>query len=199
MSLTLRFAAAADSAGVAAIYAPIVRDSAISFEVEPPSAAAMQRRIEATMELFPWLVCADGDEVAGYAYASRHQERAAYQWSANVSVYIHAEHRGRGLGRALYTALFDILRLQRLHNLYAGITLPNGASVGLHQALGFKPVGVYRSVGFKLGRWHDVGWWETALLPTASDPGRPPDALPGLVEDPRVAAALSRGVALLQG
>jgi phosphinothricin acetyltransferase len=151
------------------------------------------------LEAFPWLVCVGGGDVAGYAYASQHHERAAYQWSANVSVYIHAEHRGRGLGRALYAALFDILRAQRVHNVYAGITLPNGASVGLHEAVGFQPVGVYRSVGFKLGRWHDVGWWEMAILPAVSDPGRAPDALPKLAGDPRLAAALARGTALLQG
>lgn len=197
MGLTLRLAAAADAAGIAEIYAPIVRDTAISFEVEPPSAAEMQRRVESTLSSFPWLVGEEGGRIAGYAYASQHRVRAAYQWSVDVSVYLHAGCRGRGLGRALYTALLEILRAQRLYNAYAGITLPNAASIGLHEAIGFRRLGVYRSVGFKLGRWHDVGWWELALLPGAGDPEGPPAALPALMGDARIAAALSAGSGLL--
>jgi phosphinothricin acetyltransferase len=197
MPLTLRFAVDADAPGIAAIYAPIVRDTAISFEVDPPDAAEIQRRIESTTAFLPWLVCDDGGEVAGYAYASQHRTRAAYQWSVDVSVYIHADHRGRGLGRALYTALLDILRTQRLYNAYAGITLPNAASVGLHEAVGFRRLGVYKSVGYKLGGWHDVGWWEMALLPAEGDPGSPPCALPAVAGDARIATALTRGARLL--
>jgi len=198
MTLTLRFAESADAAGIAAIYAPIVRDTAISFEVDPPDAAEMAQRIEATAKFFPWLVCDSDGEVGGYAYAGQHRVRAAYRWSADVSVYVHARQRGRGFGRALYAALLDILRAQRLFNAYAGITLPNAASVGLHESVGFRRLGVYRSVGFKLGRWHDVGWWELALLPAEGDPGAPPVAMPALAADQRIAAALSRGARLLQ-
>lgn len=197
MALTLRFAVSADAPGIAAIYAPIVRDTAISFEIEPPSVSEMQQRIESTTAFFPWLVGDSDGEVVGYAYASQHRVRAAYQWSADVSVYIHAAHRGRGLGRGLYTALLDILRAQRLYNAYAGITLPNAASVALHEAVGFRRLGVYRSVGFKLGRWHDVGWWELALLPGSGEPQSPPDAVPMLAGDPRIAAALLRGAQIL--
>jgi phosphinothricin acetyltransferase len=193
----LRCATATDAAGVAAIYAPIVRQSAISFEVDPPDSAEIEHRIAATTAVFPWLVCDDGGRVAGYAYASQHRARAAYCWSADVSVYVHAEQHRRGLGRALYAALLEILRVQRLYNAYAGITLPNAGSVALHEAVGFRPVGVYRSVGFKLGRWHDVGWWEMALLPKKDAPGSPPDAWPALAGDGRIVAALERGSRLL--
>jgi len=197
--LTLRFADVSDASGIAEIYSPVVRDTAISFEFDPPDAAEMARRIEGTTKVFPWLVCDHDGSVAGYAYAGPHRVRAAYQWSADVSVYIHSDHRGRGLGRALYTALLDILRLQGLFNAYAGITLPNEASVGLHEAVGFRRLGIYKSVGFKLGRWHDVGWWELALLPADQAPAAPPQALPALIGTPRVAAALTRGTRVLDG
>ena len=164
MTRTLRFATPADAPGIAAIYAPIVRESAISFEVDPPTVEEIGKRVESTLRFYPWLICAAGGSVEGYAYASQHRSRAAYQWSADVSVYIHESCRGRGIGRALYAALLELLRMQGLFNAYAGITLPNAASVGLHEAVGFVPLGVYRAVGFKLGRWHDVGWWELPLL-----------------------------------
>lgn len=199
MTPKLRFATVTDAAGIAAIYGPIVRETAISFEVEPPDAAEIERRIESTTRFYPWLVCDGGGVVAGYAYASQHRARAAYQWCADVSVYIHADYHRRGLGRALYATLLDTLRAQRFCRAYAGITLPNGASVALHEAVGFRPLGVYHAVGFKLGRWHDVGWWELDLVPAGRDPGTPPDALPALAGDARIAAALGRGACLLEG
>ena len=199
MATTLRFALAADAVGIAAIYAPVVRDTAISFELEPPTPEEIRKRIESTTAFFPWLVCDCAGEVAGYAYASQHRVRAAYQWCADVSVYIGAAHRRRGIGYALYAALLDVLRAQRVYKACAGITLPNAASVALHERVGFTPLGVYRSVGFKLGGWHDVGWWELALLPAEGDPGRPPDAMPQLAGDRRIAAALERGEHLLEG
>ena len=152
-----------DAAAIAAIYSPNVTTNAVSFEVEPPNAAEMTRRLVATTATHPWLVCERSGKLVGYVYAGTHLARAAYQWSVNVSVYIDARgHRG-GVGRALYTSLFALLRLQGFYNAYAGITLPNAGSVGLHEAMGFQPVGVYRQVGYKFGAWHDVGWWSLDL------------------------------------
>ena len=169
----LRLATAADAAAVRAIYAPFVRDAWVSFEAEVPSEAEVARRIAASAPAHPWLVATDADAVVGYAYASPHRSRAAYQWSADVSVYVAEGHRQRGVARALYGALFDVLRLQGMANAYAGIALPNAASVGAHEALGFEPVGVYRAVGYKLGAWRDVGWWSLRLGEGAApDPPR---------------------------
>ena len=170
MTATIRLAAEGDAEGILAIYAPIVRETAISFEVEPPDVNAMRRRIADTLAHLPWLVCERRAEILGYAYAGTHRTRAAYQWSADVSVYVHAHIRRSGVGRALYTSLLRLLDLQGFYNVYAGITLPNPASVRLHESLEFQPVGVYRAVGYKLGAWHDVGWWHLALRPHAVPP-----------------------------
>jgi phosphinothricin acetyltransferase len=191
-------ASAADADAIAAIYTPYVRDTVISFEVDPPTAADMRQRIDALTATYPWLVCAAGGAVVGYAYASRHSERAAYQWSADVSVYVRADQHRRGIGRALYTALLRIVTAQGFYNAYAGITLPNASSVGLHEALGFTPVGAYRGVGYKLGAWHDVGWWELALQPRGTAPV-PPRPVGAVRDTPAWAAAITAGRALLRG
>lgn len=120
-----------------------------------------------------WLTAEIDGAVAGYAYAAKHRERAAYQWSVDVSVYVSAQHRGLGVGRALYDELFPQLITRGFYTAYAGITLPNAASVGLHEACGFRPIGVYTSVGFKLGAWHDVGWWQRELRPRVGTPAPP--------------------------
>lgn len=170
--MTVRLATPADAAGVRAIYAPFVRDTHVSFEAEVPSVDEVARRIAATAPAHPWLVADDEGAVAGYAYASPHRSRAAYQWSVEVSIYVAGPRRG--LGRTLYGALLDVLRAQGFANAYAGIALPNAASVGFHEALGFEPVGVYRGVGFKAGAWRDVGWWSLRLGEGAApDPPRP--------------------------
>ena len=162
--MSIRVATPDDAAAVQAIYAPIVRDTTISFETDPPTVAKMHRRIVATLAQYPWLVALDaGGRVAGYVYASRYAERPAYRWSTTVTAYVREDQRGRGVGRALYAALFDRLRSLGYCQAYAGITLPNAASVGLHEAVGFEPVGVFRNAGHKLGRWHDVGWWQLSL------------------------------------
>jgi L-amino acid N-acyltransferase YncA len=173
MNPIIRMATAVDAGQIAAIYAPVVRETAISFEVDPPGAEEMRRRIAKVTEQYPWLVCAQGATVMGYAYASQHRTRAAYQWAVDTTVYVHSDFRRRGVGRALYTALLGVLPLQGYFNAYAGIALPNLGSVGLHEAVGFQPVGVYRQVGYKLGRWHDVGWWGFALR-DHTDPLGPP-------------------------
>jgi L-amino acid N-acyltransferase YncA len=169
MTLSIRVATADDADAVAAIYAPIVASTAISFELQPPTVADMRARIAATIERFPWLVCVDdAGRVSGYAYAGRHRERPAYRWAVDTTVYVRDDARRRGVGRALYEDL--VVRLVDLgyFQAFAGITLPNAASVGLHEALGFEPIGVYRNVGFKMGAWHDVGWWQRSLRPLAS-------------------------------
>lgn len=188
----IRVARDGDAAGVAEIYDPIVRDTAISFELEPPGDAEMRRRILATLPTHPWLVCAEGDRVRGYAYASRHAERAAYRWSADVTVYVHADSRGRGVGGALYTALLEILLRQGFHRAYAGITLPNAASVSLHEAHGFARIAVYEGVGWKHGSWRDVGWWGRALAPALDAPPEP-ERFAALRDDAAVSRALARG------
>jgi L-amino acid N-acyltransferase YncA len=173
--ITIRVAGPGDADAVAAIYAPIVRETAISFETEPPSADEMATRIETTLATHPWLVAVRGDKVVGYAYGGQHQQRAAYRWSVNVTAYIDAAARRAGVGRTLYGRLLPILRAQGFRSAFAGITLPNEASVGLHEAVGFTPLGVYHHVGFKLGAWRDVGWWRLALSESHGAPVEPND------------------------
>jgi phosphinothricin acetyltransferase len=162
-SIHLRPAERHDSEEIAAIYAPIVRDTFVSFETEPPSAEIMAGRIESIQQQYPWLVATVEAKVLGYAYASEHRQRAAYRWSVDVTVYVAEAARGRGVGRRLYGGLIPMLRAQGFHGAFAGITLPNGASVGLHEAVGFRALGIYTDVGFKLGDWRDVGWWRLGL------------------------------------
>jgi phosphinothricin acetyltransferase len=169
----IRLANDADAVAVLAIYAPIVRDTAISFELLPPSVNEMRERIETTLTEFPWLVAEHDHAVLGYAYASQHRERAAYQWSVDVSVYVNVDARGKGVARALYSSLLHILEELSYCTAFAGIALPNEASVGFHEAMGFTPVGIYRSVGYKLGTWHDVGWWQLVLRDYPTNPVRP--------------------------
>jgi len=164
----------ADAAAFAAIYAPYVSDSVISFELEPPSAEEMAERIRAGTATHPWLVFEEGGKVLGFAYGGQHHHRAAYRWSADVTVYVARGMHRRGIGRALYTALFELLRRQGFRVLCAGVTLPNDGSVGLHESLGFELVGVYRNVGWKDGRWHDVGWWQLDLGAPEGDPPADP-------------------------
>jgi phosphinothricin acetyltransferase len=168
--MNIRLAASADAAGIAEIYRPIVVSTPTSFEYEPPDDREIRRRVEATLATLPWLVCEYQGGVVGYAYASPHRARPAYQWSVDTSVYIHSAFHRCGIGRGLYTSLFEILVAQGYFNAYAGITLPNPGSVGLHESVGFKPIGIYRNVGHKLGNWHDVGWWHLALRPLVESP-----------------------------
>jgi L-amino acid N-acyltransferase YncA len=142
----------------------------MSFEYEPPSVEEISRRIASTLERHPWLVAEADGSIAGYAYASAHQQRAAYAWSVDTSVYIGEAWRGRGIGRALYDELLKRLTDEGYVNAYAGIALPNEASVGLHEACGFQYVGVFPRVGFKFGKWHDVGWWHRRLTDAPATP-----------------------------
>jgi phosphinothricin acetyltransferase len=176
----IRLATPADAPQIAAIYRPFCDDSHISFETSAPDAAEMASRIEKINQRFPWLVDEIDGAIAGYAYASPHRERAAYRWAVEVTVYIHEQFRGRGLGRALYTELFKRLRGQGFFKAYAGITQPNPASAAFHESMGFAPVGTYRKIGYKLGSWWDTSWWQIALQPEVESPAepRPPPPVP---------------------
>ena len=175
----IRLAHEGDAAAIAAIYAPNVERKVASFELVAPDAAQMAARIRAVLERWPWLVLEQDGVVLGYCYAGAYADRAAYQWSVAVSAYVREGTHRRGIGRRLYAVLFDLLRRQGVCNAFAGITLPNDASVGLHRAMGFEPVGIYRRVGFKLGAWHDVEWFGCRLGESAGEP-RAPLALPVL-------------------
>jgi L-amino acid N-acyltransferase YncA len=190
MERIIRSVELSDAQAIRDIYAPFVSDSATSFEIEPPDAEAMGRRIGEQRERHPWLVYEAGGEVLGYAYASPHRAaRKAYQWCVEVSVYIHARVRRRGVGRALYVSLFELLRRQGYVNAYAGITLPNPASLRLHESLGFAPIGVYPRIGFKFGKWHDVAWLQLRLQ-EASLPVPDPLPVATLLEETSVRSLL---------
>jgi L-amino acid N-acyltransferase YncA len=180
-----------DAKAVRDIYAPFVSESATSFEIDPPDVAEMEQRIWALADLYPWLVFEADGEVLGYTYASRHRERLAYQWCVEVSVYVHGSMRRRGVGRALYVSLFEVLRRQGYVNAYAGITLPNPSSVRLHELLGFAPIGVFTQIGYKLGQWHDVAWLQLRLR-EASTPIPHPHSTRAILSNTEIAAILQR-------
>lgn len=167
---TLRLATPDDGAACAAIYRPYVETTAVSFEQAPPDAAEMATRITRTIQRTPWLVAEVDGAVRGYAYASRHRERAAYDWTAETTVYVDEAFTGRGLGRASMTALLAILRVQGFHLAVAGVTLPNPGSVALHLSLGFARIGEFEAIGYKQGRWHGVEWYGLELGPREADP-----------------------------
>ncbi len=194
----IRHAERTDAQAIAEIYRPAVDVTAASFETEAPNANEIERRIANAFVTAPWLVCVVDGGVAGYVYASPHHERVAYCWSTNVAVYIRDDQQRRGIGRALYTSLFALLRLQGFYAAHAGITLPNAASVGLHESMGFLPVGVYRAVGFKMGAWHDVGWWQLALRERVGTPA-PIRAVRDLEASEAYRQAMASGLPLLRG
>lgn len=193
MTPTIRLAFTDDAAAVASIYGPFCESTAVSFEYAPPSTDEIANRIRTITARLPWLVLDDNRVVAGYAYASSHRERAAYGWSVDTAVYVSPIHRRSGVGRALYTTLFQLLRLQGYFKAYAGITLPNSASTGLHEAAGFRLVGVYQGVGYKHGVWHDVAWHQIALQSERLNPD-PPLPVSALAETPGWAEAVSQGL-----
>ncbi len=170
--MVVRSATVEDAAACAAIYAPYVTETAVSFEAEPPDEAEMARRIAAGLETHAWLVSED-EGVFGYAYGGLFKERRAYRWASEVSVYIERGRERTGAGRRLYTALFDRLTERGYLMAIAGMTLPNEASVGLHRAMGFEPVGTYRRIGYKFGAWHDVAWMQRPLASSGDPPEEP--------------------------
>ena len=173
MTMTIRLAPERDAEQVRDIYAPFCLATPVSFETDVPTIDEMRQRIAKTLEFLPWLVCEHDGRILGYAYASRHRERAGYRWSVDVSVYVREGHRRSGIGRALYSSLFAIVRLQGFYNILAGITLPNPASVALHESMGLRLLGVYQGIGFKCGQWHDVGWWQLAVRERDAEPEEP--------------------------
>ncbi|MFC5232569.1 arsinothricin resistance N-acetyltransferase ArsN1 family B [Pseudonocardia zijingensis] len=173
--MKVRAATEEDAAACAAIYAPYVTDTAITFETEPPTVAQMAERIAAAERTHAWLVLedlADG-RVVGYAYAGPFKARPAYRWSCETSIYLETGLRRSGGGRTLYGTLFPRLAERGYRTATAGMTLPNDASVGLHTAMGFEPVGTYRRIGWKHGRWHDVAWMQRTLAEAADPPAEP--------------------------
>ena len=164
--IVIRPAKENDAKEILNIYAPYILHTPVSFEMEVPDIDDYKQRIIQYQKKLPWLVCQHGDILAGYAYATDHRQRRAYDCTKELSVYVHQDFKNNGIATGLYTALIDILKLQGITNVLAGITLPNPESVGFHERFGFKLVGIYHKVGYKLGRYHDAGWWE---LPIGDD------------------------------
>jgi L-amino acid N-acyltransferase YncA len=185
--MIFRLAAPGDAAGILGIYAPYIRNTSITFETEVPELEQFADRIVHYLENWPWLVCEVDGMIAGYAYGSRYRERSGYQWCVECSVYIHDEFQHRGIARALYEKLFSILKQQGYRNVYAVINTPNEKSVAFHESCGFHFFAMYENVGWKLGKWKDVGWWRLVLNDFSDDPP-PPVMLKDLGKDffPRI-------------
>ena len=177
MNYQIRLASREDTAGMLQIYTPIIHHTATSFEYDIPTVPAFWLRIQQVLKEAPWLICEDGSQVLGYAYASSHRSRAAYQWNRELSVYVHSDHRRQGIASALYQSLITLLRFQGFVNALIGITLPNPASVRFHEQLGFELIGTYNDVGFKHGKFHSVGWWQMKISPKPPSTIRTLDAL----------------------
>jgi L-amino acid N-acyltransferase YncA len=172
--MLIRHAAPDDAAGCLDVYAPFANDTAVSFEHEAPAVADYAQRITRVNRTHAFLVAERDGTIAGFAYAGVHRERMSYRWTCEVSVYLGPEYRGQGLGRALYEPLFELLEQQGYRMLLAGISMPNSASVGLHESLGFEQVGVYRRIGWKAGDWRDVMWLARQLGPETHESELPP-------------------------
>ena len=175
--IAIRAARPEDAAAIAAIYAPYVLGGTVSFETEAPDTRAIRHRMTASDGLYPWLVAttgeADGDAVLGYAYATKFRERPAYRYVVETSIYMAGSAQQKGTGRLLYEALIDTLRAQGFTQAIGVLSLPNDASITLHEAVGFRRAGVYREVGFKQGRWIDVGFWQCRLNEGTVPPSEP--------------------------
>lgn len=193
----IRLASENDAAQLVEIYAPSVAASATSFEEVVPTAAEMAARVAKTLVRTPYLVCEQGGQVDGFAYGSQHRERPAYRFSVDVTVYVRESARRRGVARAIYTSLLNLLEYQNYYAAHAGITLPNVASVALHEALGFRSVGVYPGVGCKLNAWRDVGWWQRELRERAGVPAEP-RPLPEVPRDDEWNERLNSGLSWLR-
>ena len=195
MTISLRLATPADGATVAALYAPYVRDTSITFEYEVPDGAEFGRRIETVLKLAPWLLAVEsgpgGETLLGYAYGGTWRTRVAYRWVVETAIYVDKRQHRRGIGHALYGALLDLLRLQGFCRALGGITLPNPESVALHEKLGFKFVGTYPKCGFKYGTWWDVGFWDVELQPHPKEP-KETLGVEALMKRPEAAEVLKR-------
>jgi L-amino acid N-acyltransferase YncA len=172
-----------DAQALRDIYAYYVEQTYVSFEYAAPSATEFWERIEATIQEFPWLVSTCDEKIIGYAYAHKHRVRDAYQWSPESTIYLSSDFQTKGIGRILYETLFNLLRLQGYHTVFAGVALPNDKSIGIHQRMGFEPIGVFKNVGFKNGKWHDTSWFQLSLQQIAGEP-KAPIKLPEIQSSP---------------
>lgn len=197
MPARIRLATETDAEQMLAIYAPVVRETVISFEYEPPSLEEFRGRVRSVLESMPWLVCDHGGQVAGYAYASPFKTRDGYSWTCELSVYVHSGYHRCGIARALYSALFRCLAVQGFRVAIATITIPNPASIALHESMGMRRVGTYEKVGYKQGRWLDDGVWQIELNPLSLDPA-PPVPCKQVEGTPEWHDAIAAGEALLK-
>ena len=161
--MTIRNAEQKDVEQILAIYSPFISDSAVTFETSIPSLEEFRKRIAKVQESMPWIVALENNKVVGYAYAGNHRQRECYQWTKELSVYLSPEAKGKGIARKLYDQLIAELKTLGINNVLAGITMTQKESIQFHEKYGFNKVGVYHSVGFKLGKWQDVGWWELKI------------------------------------
>ena len=161
--MNIRTAKPTDAAALLEIYRPVVEETVTSFELAVPTADEFSERIKSVLQSHQWLVMENNDEIIAYAYASAHRAREAYKFSTETSVYVRSGNRGKGVAKTLYTALFDSIGDLGFHNAYAGIALPNDASIALHASCGFEEIGTFREIGFKFDRWHDVSWWQRSI------------------------------------
>jgi len=169
----IRLATTSDAAAMLQIYAPFILNTTVTFEYEVPSEQDFQMRIQQYLEKWPWLVWVENGEVVGYAYASSYRPREAYQWCVECSVYIHPQFSKLGIATKLYSALIKLLKFQGFCCLYAVIDIPNPASVGFHEKMGFQYFATYENVGYKLGQWRNVGWWKYTLAEPTNNPSKP--------------------------
>lgn len=170
---TIRLATPADAAGMLDIYKHYVENTSYTFEYEVPSKQEFEARILAVTPAFPWLVCELDGQIVGYAYAHKHRDRTAYQWSPESTIYIDHNYHGKGLARVLYETLFEILKLQGFFNVYAGVLSTNENSTAFHKALGFEEIGLFRNIGYKLGEWHSNMWYQLHLAEHHAEPSVP--------------------------
>lgn len=171
--MIIRIARPADANGILAIYEPYITNTSFTFETEVPLTGDFSKRIASYLEYWPWLVCEVDGVIAGYAYGSKYRERVGYQWCVECSVYVHDDFMRSGVGKALYTPLFEILKQQGYRNVYAVINLPNERSVRFHESCGFKWFATYENVGYKLGKWKNVGWWQLIINEYSDEPAAP--------------------------
>lgn len=171
--IEVRIARADDAPGILEIYRPNILQTAFSFETVVPETDEVARRIENCLLRYPWIVCTANNMIIAYVYASKYRERAAYQWTCECTVYVHDLFKGNGIGQDLYSLLFPILKMMGIKNLYAVITLPNQSSIRLHERCGFELFATYDNVGYKLGKWHKVGWWKLQLNEYDAEPAPP--------------------------
>ena len=173
MPLHFRHGVLEVAASCAEIYRPYVEKTSITFEYIPPEEAEFARRMECYTPAFPWIVAQIGKTVIGYAYGSPQNTREAYQWNADLAIYLYEEARGKGIGRLLYGCLLDLLTMQGYCRAVGIVTHPNPGSEALHQAMGFSSAAFWEKAGYKLGEWHDVQWFQKQIAPFPAHPHPP--------------------------